>query len=120
MARRLRLESEAGVYHVINRGNYRSPIFRAERTKQAFLRDERVERGSLGEDAGGTAANGGQDAGRGFRRLVRGGMEGEYRHRVAAHDHGDQRLDNTGTLHGHKWRFGERLREAVAARKSKK
>jgi hypothetical protein len=31
MARRLRLESEAGVYHVIDRGNDRSPIFRAER-----------------------------------------------------------------------------------------
>ena len=37
MARRLRMESEAGVYHVINRGNYRSDIFRQERTKLAFL-----------------------------------------------------------------------------------
>jgi len=37
MARRLRLESEAGIYHVINRGNYRSAVFRAEETKQAFL-----------------------------------------------------------------------------------
>jgi len=38
MARRLRLESETGIYHVINRGNYKSPVFRSERTKQAFLK----------------------------------------------------------------------------------
>jgi len=38
MARKLRLESEGGIYHVLNRGNYRSPIFRAEKTKAAFLR----------------------------------------------------------------------------------
>jgi len=37
MARPLRLESEAGVYHVLNRGNYRTPIFRTEKTKAAFL-----------------------------------------------------------------------------------
>jgi REP element-mobilizing transposase RayT len=37
MARPLRMESEAGVYHVLNRGNYRSDIFRGEKTKQAFL-----------------------------------------------------------------------------------
>jgi hypothetical protein len=39
MARRLRLEAEAGVDHVINRGNTRSPIFRAERTKQGNLHE---------------------------------------------------------------------------------
>ena len=38
MARKLRLESEEGVYHVINRGNYRSPIFRSSKTKLAFLK----------------------------------------------------------------------------------
>lgn len=38
MARPLRMESEAGVYHVLNRGNYRADIFRAEKTKQAFLK----------------------------------------------------------------------------------
>ena len=38
MARRLRLESEGGIYHVLNRGNYRSDIFRAEKTKAAFLK----------------------------------------------------------------------------------
>lgn len=38
MARKLRLESEDGIYHVLNRGNYRSPIFRADRTKAAFLK----------------------------------------------------------------------------------
>jgi putative transposase len=38
MARKLRLEVEDGIYHVLNRGNYRSDIFRAERTKAAFLR----------------------------------------------------------------------------------
>lgn len=38
MARKLRLEIEGGVYHVLNRGNYRGAIFRAARTKQAFLR----------------------------------------------------------------------------------
>lgn len=37
MARPLRMESEAGVYHVINRGNYRADIFRSEKTKAAFL-----------------------------------------------------------------------------------
>lgn len=37
MARPLRMESEAGVYHVINRGNYRADIFRTEKAKAAFL-----------------------------------------------------------------------------------
>jgi len=31
------MESEAGVYHVINRGHYRADIFRTEKTKVAFL-----------------------------------------------------------------------------------
>jgi putative transposase len=38
MPRRLRLESEAGVYHVINRGNYRADVFRTDKTKAAFLK----------------------------------------------------------------------------------
>ncbi|HEY8994720.1 MAG TPA: transposase [Lacunisphaera sp.] len=38
MARRMRMESEAGVYHVLNRGNYRSDIFRSDKTKAAFLK----------------------------------------------------------------------------------
>ena len=38
MARPLRLESEDGVYHVLNRGNYRADIFRGEKTKAAFLK----------------------------------------------------------------------------------
>jgi putative transposase len=38
MARALRLESEDGVYHVLNRGNYRAAIFRQDGTKQAFLK----------------------------------------------------------------------------------
>ncbi len=38
MARRLRLESEAGVYHVLNRGNYRAHLFRSDSTKMAFLK----------------------------------------------------------------------------------
>jgi len=37
MARKPRLEFESAVYHVLNRGNYRSDIFAAERTKSAFL-----------------------------------------------------------------------------------
>jgi putative transposase len=37
MARALRLESEAGLYHVINRGNYRADLFRSDQTKAAFL-----------------------------------------------------------------------------------
>lgn len=37
MARPLRLESEDGVYHVLNRGNYRADIFRTEKAKTAFL-----------------------------------------------------------------------------------
>ncbi len=38
MARPLRLESEAGVYHVLNRGNYRADLFRSEKAKEAFLK----------------------------------------------------------------------------------
>ena len=38
MARPLRMESEAGVYHVLNRGNYRAAIFRTEKAKAAFLK----------------------------------------------------------------------------------
>jgi putative transposase len=38
MARPLRLESEAGVYHLLNRGNYRADIFRSDKTKAAFLK----------------------------------------------------------------------------------
>lgn len=37
MARPLRLESEAVVYHVLNRGSYRADIFRSDKTKAAFL-----------------------------------------------------------------------------------
>lgn len=37
MARKLRLESEGGLYHVLNRGNYRADMFRSEKAKQAFL-----------------------------------------------------------------------------------
>ncbi|MEO6874673.1 MAG: transposase [Opitutaceae bacterium] len=38
MARPLRMESVGGVYHVLSRGNYRSAVFRSDRTKEAFLR----------------------------------------------------------------------------------
>jgi putative transposase len=38
MPRALRLESENASYHVINRGNYRGPVFAAASTKRAFLR----------------------------------------------------------------------------------
>ncbi|MCW5549920.1 MAG: transposase [Opitutaceae bacterium] len=38
MARPLRMESEDGVYHVLNRGNYRAAIFRTEKAKTAFLK----------------------------------------------------------------------------------
>lgn len=37
MARKLRLEFEGAVYHVINRGNYRADIFREDGAKLAFL-----------------------------------------------------------------------------------
>ncbi len=37
MARKLRLESEGGIYHVLNRGNYRSDLFRTEKAKLAFM-----------------------------------------------------------------------------------
>jgi len=36
MARKLRLEFPGAVYHVINRGNYRTDVFAAETTKAAF------------------------------------------------------------------------------------
>jgi len=38
MPRALRLESENACYHVINRGNYRTPIFASDGAKRAFLR----------------------------------------------------------------------------------
>jgi putative transposase len=38
MARPLRMESEAGLYHVLNRGNYRADIFRSDKAKAAFLK----------------------------------------------------------------------------------
>ena len=38
MARKPRLEAEDAVYHVLNRGNYRSDIFRSEKARSAFLR----------------------------------------------------------------------------------
>lgn len=31
------MESEAGIYHLLNRGNYRADIFRSDRAKEAFL-----------------------------------------------------------------------------------
>ncbi len=37
MARPLRMESESGVYHVLNRGNYRADIFRSDKAKAVFL-----------------------------------------------------------------------------------
>jgi REP element-mobilizing transposase RayT len=36
MARKLRLEFPGACYHVINRGNYRADLFKAEKTKAAF------------------------------------------------------------------------------------
>jgi len=44
----LRLESEGGLYHVINRGNYRADIFRSEKTKEAFLKKETKKGQTLG------------------------------------------------------------------------
>jgi putative transposase len=38
MARKLRVEVEGGIYHVINRGNYRAAIFQKAKTKEAFLK----------------------------------------------------------------------------------
>ena len=38
MARKLRLEYENALYHVINRDNYRADIFATERAKVTFER----------------------------------------------------------------------------------
>ena len=38
MARKLRVEAEGGIYHVLNPGNYRTDIFSADGTKAAFLK----------------------------------------------------------------------------------
>jgi putative transposase len=38
MARKLRLEFPGAIYHVINRGNYRTPVFASEGAKQAFAK----------------------------------------------------------------------------------
>ena len=37
MARQLRWEAEGGIYHVLNRGNYRADIFQGTKTRAAFL-----------------------------------------------------------------------------------
>ncbi len=37
MARKLRVEYEGAIYHVISRGNYRADVFRSDKTKEAFL-----------------------------------------------------------------------------------
>jgi len=37
MARQLRLESEGGIYHVINPGNHRAAILATDGARQAFL-----------------------------------------------------------------------------------
>ena len=36
MARKPRIESRDGLYHVINRGNYRRYVFNSTKTKRAF------------------------------------------------------------------------------------
>ena len=36
VARKLRLEFPGAIYHVINRGNYRTWVFKEEKTKAAF------------------------------------------------------------------------------------
>jgi REP element-mobilizing transposase RayT len=38
MARKLRLESAGGIYHVISRGNYRAAVFQTAKTRAAFLK----------------------------------------------------------------------------------
>ncbi len=38
MARKLRVEAEGGIYHVLNRGNYRADVFSSDGTKAAFLK----------------------------------------------------------------------------------
>ncbi len=38
MARKRRLESSDGLYHVINRGNYRADIFETEGAKKSFVK----------------------------------------------------------------------------------
>jgi REP element-mobilizing transposase RayT len=38
MARQMRLELEGGIYHVLNRGNYRADLFRGTKTRAAFLK----------------------------------------------------------------------------------
>ncbi|MGH9818223.1 MAG: transposase, partial [Candidatus Acidiferrales bacterium] len=36
MARKLRMEEEGGLFHVLNRGNYRGWVFKSEGAKQGF------------------------------------------------------------------------------------
>src|SRR5882762_1505194 len=38
MARRLRIERAGAIYHVLNRGNYRSDVFASQGAKLAFLK----------------------------------------------------------------------------------
>ncbi len=38
MARKSRIESNDGLYHIINRGNYRRDLFYSAKTKRAFIR----------------------------------------------------------------------------------
>jgi putative transposase len=60
MARQLRLEAEGGIYHVLNRGNYRADIFRRTKTRAAFLKclDETCARWSSCRNGGGRAWHG--------------------------------------------------------------
>jgi REP element-mobilizing transposase RayT len=37
MPRSLRVEYAGAIYHVLNRGNYRQPIFATDASKEAFL-----------------------------------------------------------------------------------
>jgi len=46
MARKLRIEFPDAIYHIINRGNYRTDIFATKGTRDAFMRtlDEACKR----------------------------------------------------------------------------
>jgi putative transposase len=50
MARPLRMESEDGVYHVLNRGHYRADLLRTHKAKAAFIRC--LEQAGTGEKHG--------------------------------------------------------------------
>jgi hypothetical protein len=49
MARKLRIEYPGALYHVMNRGDHREPVFRDDRDREAFVETLAMEARRQGE-----------------------------------------------------------------------